>query len=89
MQRFQRQKRENGQDPSTTWGKDRTDSHTEDPDPELALATGTGPTPGKLPTRDPILDWSDDDAVEILDPTPLAFTFPLNPPSADTEEEVH
>jgi hypothetical protein len=35
------------------------------------------------------MDWSDDDAVEILDPTPLAFTFPLNPPSADTEVEVH
>jgi hypothetical protein len=37
------------------------------------------------------MDWSDDedDAVEILNPTPLAFTFPLNPPLADTEEEVH
>jgi hypothetical protein len=34
------------------------------------------------------MDWSDDDVVEILNPTPLAFTFPLNPPLADTEEEV-
>jgi hypothetical protein len=40
------------------------------------------------------LDWSDDDVnysdcIEVLNPMPLAFTFPLNPTSADIEEEVH
>jgi hypothetical protein len=88
MQKFNRQTKEDGQDPSATWGEDRTESDTEDPDPELAASTGAGPHPGKTPTRDPLLDWSDDDATEIHDPTPLAFTFPLNPPLADTEEEV-
>ena len=94
VQRFLRQVSEDGPDPSTKWGKDRAESDTEDPDSEDYMPipdAGSGPAPGKTPARAPIRDWSDDDdcqILEVLDPRPLAFTFPLHPTSADPDDQV-
>ena len=87
---------EDGLDPSSKWGKDREDSDTEDPDSEDYMPihhAGTGPAPGKTPARDSLRDWPDDDdddcqILEVYDPLPLAFTFPLHPTSADTDDQV-
>ena len=96
VQRFLRQASEDGPDTSTKWGQDRTESDTEDPDSEDYMPipdAGSGPAPGKTPARDSIRDWSDDDdddcqVLEVLDPRPLAFTFPLPPTSADQDDQV-
>jgi hypothetical protein len=96
IQRFSRQIHEDGADPSSTWGKDHEDSDKEDPDNEDIIPiphAGSGPVPGKTPTRDPLREWPDDDEsdceiLEILDPKPLAFTFPPCPTSVNPEEPV-
>jgi hypothetical protein len=90
FQRFDRQAAEDGPDPSSTWGKDREESDPEDLDSEDYMPipkAGTGPTPGKSSVQ----DWTDDDAsdIEVHDPTPLAFKFPLQPSSAAEDEEIH
>src|SRR5664279_4261048 len=82
--------------PQANGGKDREDSDTEDPDSEDYMPipdAGTGPAPGKTPARDPLRDWPDDDdddcqILEVYDPLPLAFTFPLHPTSADMDDQV-
>ena len=87
MQRLARQVNEDGLDPSSKWAKDREDSDTEDPDSEDYMPiphAGTGPAPGKTPARDSLRDWPDDDdddcqILEVYDPLPFAFTFPLHP----------
>jgi hypothetical protein len=47
----------------------------------------TGPTSGKSS----IQDWTDDDAsdIEVLNPMPLAFKFPLNLSPTDGDGEIH
>ena len=93
-QRLPRQVNEDGLDPE--WGQDRQDSDTEDPDSEDYMPiphAGPGPVPGKAPARDSLRDWSDDEdddcrILEIYDPLPTAFTYPLNPTSADTDDPV-
>ena len=54
---------------------------------------GTGPVPGKAPARDSLRNWPDYDDVdyqilEVYDPLPFAFTYPLHPTSADTDDQV-
>jgi hypothetical protein len=96
FQRFPRQKTEDGEDPPSKWGKDREESDKEDPDNEDFMPiphAGPGPTPGKTPARDPLREWPDDDEsdceiLEILDPKPLAFTFPPRPTLVIPEEQV-
>ena len=91
-----RQVNEDGLNPPSKWGQDREDSDTEDPDPEDQMPipfAGTGPVPGKNPIRDSLRDWPDDDdddcqILEVYDPLPFAFTYPLHPISADTEDQV-
>ena len=54
---------------------------------------GVVPAPGKSRARDSIKDWSDDDdddyeILEVLDPRPLAFAYPLPSTSADPDDQV-
>ena len=54
---------------------------------------GSGPAPGKLPARDPLRDWSDDDddecrILEVIDTIPLAFKFPLPSTAVDLDDQV-
>ena len=96
VQRLARQLNEDGLDPSSKWGQDRKDSDMEDPDSEDYMPipdAGTGPVSGKAPARDSLRNWPDDDDVdcqilEIYDPLPSAFTYPLHPTSADTNDQV-
>lgn len=95
MQKLTRQVNEDGLDPSSTWGRDREASDTEDPDSEDYMPiphAGTGPVPGKAPARDSLRDWPDDDdddcqILEVYDPLPFAFTYPLSPTSADPDDQ--
>ena len=96
VQRLARQLNEDGLDPSSKWGQHRKDSDTEDPDSEDYMSiphAGPCPVPGKAPARDSLRNWSDDDDVdcqilEIYDPLPSAFTYPLHPTSTDTDDQV-
>jgi hypothetical protein len=93
FQRFSHQQTEDGSDPSSKWGKDLDDSDREDPDTEDNMPiphAGTRPTSGKTPVQDPLRNWTDDDDndLEVLNPVPIAFKFPLNPTPADGEEQV-
>ena len=53
---------------------------------------GSGPAPGKLPARDPLRDWSNDDdecqILEVIDTRPLAFKFPLPSTPVDLDDQV-
>ena len=98
VQRFARQNAEDGPDPSAKWGKDLAGANPEDPaDPEdpdhedymPIPAVGSVPATGK--TRASLRDWSDDDDCEVLevyDPFPIAFSFPLPSISADSGDQV-
>ena len=93
-QRFARQKTEDGQDPSAKWGADLLVTDTEDPDDEDNMPipdVGSVPASGK--TRSSIQDWSEDDddctILEVYDPCPIAFTYPLPSTSADSGGQVH
>ena len=93
-QRFARQKTEDGQDPSAKWGVDLLVADTEDPDDEDNMPipdVGSVPASGK--TRSSIQDWSEDDddctILEVHDPCPLAFSYPLSSTSADPGGQVH
>ena len=96
MQRFARQLTGDGPDPSTKWGQDLVATDTEDLDNEDYMPipdAGIGPAPGKTRARDSIKDWSDDDdgdcqILEVLDPRPLAFTFPLPSTSVVPDDQV-
>ena len=91
-QRFARQKTEDGPDPSAKWGKDLLVADTEDPDDEDYMPipdVGSVPATGK--THASVQAWSDDDDCQILevyDPCPVAFSYPLPPTSADSGGQV-
>ena len=93
-QMLPRQVNEDGLNPQ--WAPDRPDSDTEDPDSEDYMPiphAGQAAAPGKAPARDSLITLSDDDdddcrIIEIHDPIPIAFTYPLNPTSADLDEPV-
>ena len=95
-QRFARQVTEDGPDPSSKWGKDRTGSDAEDPDSEDFMPipdAGSSPVLGKLPAQDPLRDWSDDDddecqVLEVINTRPLAFKFPLPSTPVDLDDQV-
>ena len=62
MQRFRRQKKEDGSDPAANWGADRVEADTEDPDDEdnvLIPDVGSIPATGKTRVSS-IRDWSED-----------------------------
>ena len=77
--------------PPSTWGIDRTDTDVVDPDPEdwMPISKAAAKeTQGKIPRRGTIRHQSDDhdsdcEILEVLDPTPLQFTFPLASTSAE------
>ena len=52
----------------------------------------SGPARGKLPARDPLRDWSDDDdevqILEVINTRPLAFKFPLPSTPVDLDDQV-
>ena len=92
-QRFGRQKTEDGQDPSAKWGADLLIADTEDPDDEDNMPipnVGSVPASGK--THSSMQDWSDDDddcqILEVLDPRPIVFSYPLPSTSADLGGQV-
>ena len=78
MQKFDRQATEDGPNPASKWGPDRTVADIVDPDNEdnvpIPLA-GAGTAPGKTRARGSIKDWSDDDSddcvlLEVHNPQP-------------------
>ena len=91
MQRFARQKTEDGEDPSTKWGKDipaPAVAEVEDPNDEdlLPIPAAGAPTSGKPRARASIRDWSDDDdceMLEVLDVRPIVCAHPLSSASAN------
>ena len=92
-QRFARQKTEDGQDPSAKWGADILVADTEDLDDEDNMPipdVGSIPASGK--TRSSIQDWSEDDddceILEVHDPCPIAFSYPLPSTPADSGGQV-
>ena len=92
-QRFARQKNEDGPDPSAKWGKDLLIADTKDPDDEDYMSIPdivSIPTSGK--TRSSIQDWSEDDddcqILEVYDPCPITFSYPLPSTSADSGGQV-
>ena len=99
VQRFAWQKAEDGPDPSAQWGKVLAGTNPEDPeDPEDPDNEDYMPIPdvGSVPAtgkpRAPLRDWSDDDDCEVLevyDPCPIAFSYPLPSTSADSGDQVH
>ena len=98
MQIFVRQRNEDGANPAANWGEDRTEDDTEDfddednlPIPDAALAAD----PGKSRVPGSIRDWSeeeddDDDcvAVEVLNPAPISYAYPLPWALVDPGEQV-
>ena len=93
MQRFGRQKKEDGTDPAANWGKDRVDPNTEDPNDEDNMPipdVGSIPATGKTRISS-IRDWSEDEdddcqILEVYDPHPVAFSYPVPSPPADSDE---
>ena len=82
MQRFARQKAEDGSDPAANWGADRVEADSEDLDDEANVpipAAEPGPATGKTRASS-IRDWSDDEdddcqILEVYDPRPMAFSY--------------
>ena len=93
MQRFGRQLKEDGQDPSAHWGKDRVEAELEDPDNDDNVPipdVGSIPVTGKTRASS-LRDWSEDEdddcrILEVYDPLPVAYSYPMSPPSADSDE---
>ena len=90
-QRFARQQTEDGRVPSAKWGADLLVADTEDPDDEDNMPipdVGSVPASGK--TRSSIPDWSEDEddceILEVYDPCPVAFSYPVSSPSADPDD---
>ena len=93
MQRFGGQLAEDEEDPSARWGKDRVDADSEDPDhedhmpiPDVSSLSATGKTRASS-----IRDWSEDEdddcqVLEVYDPLPVAYSYPMSPNSADSDE---
>ena len=96
MQTFDRQQIEDGPDPVSKCAPDRTTPDLEDPDNEdhvpIPLAVA-GTPPGKPHARRSIKDWSDDDSddcvlLEVHNPQPPVFAYPLPSTSVDPGEQV-
>ena len=91
MQRFTRQKTEDGENPSAKWGQDipaPAVTEVDDPDDEdqLPIPAAGAPTSGKPRARASIRDWSDDDdceMLEVLDARPIAYAHPFTSASAN------
>lgn len=93
MQKLQRQNLEDGPAPFTKFGENRQVHDVKDfyTDEFMSAPPQLG-APGKVPDRASITDWSDDDedCMEVYDPIPVSFTFPLSsPPAADHRDQVH
>ena len=95
MQRFARQATEDGSDPAANWGADRVEADSEYPDDEdnvpIPVAV-PGPTTGKTRASS-LRDWSDDEdddcqILEVYDPLPVAFSYPVPSPPADSDDQV-
>ena len=74
------------------WGKDRTASDSEDPDPEdQILAPRVAPNRGKTFVRPSVqnlssdTDDSDVEVLEVIEARPLRFSYPVPTKPADTE----
>ena len=95
MQRFARQKCEDGSDPAANWGADRVTADSEDPDDEDNVpipAAVPGLATGKNRTSS-LQDWSEDEdddcqILEVYDPRPIAFSYLVPSPSADSDDQV-
>ena len=87
--------KEDGENPSANWGKDRVEADSEDPDDEDNMpipAAVPGPTTGKTRVSS-IRDWSEDEdddcqVLEVFDPRPIAFSYPVPSPPADSDNQV-
>ena len=96
MQRFARQAAEDGPDLAANWGADRVETDSEDSDDEDNApipAADPGPAMGKTRASS-IRDWSDDEdsdceILEVYDPRPVAFSYPLPSTPADSGGQVH
>ena len=96
MQKFERQKSEDGPNPSSKWGPDRTTYDQVDPDGEDTIPvplTRRVPTKHSAPSlkRDTFLQGpavDDDDCVilKVHNVAPLSFAYPL--PSVSVESGV-
>ena len=95
MQRFGRQAKEDGPNPAAHWGKYRIKADSEDPDDEDNVPipdVGSIPATGKAHVSS-ARDWSDDDdddcqILEVFDPSPVAFSYPVPSPPADSDDQV-
>ena len=95
MQRFGRQLKEDGENPSANRGKDRVEADSEDPDDEDNMPipdVGTVPDTGKTRASS-LRDWSEDEdddcqILEVYDPRPVAFSYPVSSPPADSDDQV-
>ena len=92
-----RRAREDDKLAPSKWGKDRTVSDTEDPDPEdQVLALRVVSNRGKMPVRPSIRNWTDDDdsddddcqILEAHDARPIRFSFPVSTTPADSDDQV-
>ena len=96
MQRVARQLDEDGPNPCIKWAQDRIGSDLEDPDSEHHMSipdVGSVPVSGKPRSRDPLLDWSDDDSedcqiLEVHNVIPLAYKPPVPRPPVDSANQV-
>ena len=93
MQRFGRQLKEDEENPSATWGKDRVEADLEDPDNDDNVPipdVGSIPATGKTRASS-LRDWSEDEdddcrILEVYDPRPVVYSYPVSPPPADSDE---
>ena len=86
---------EDEENPSANWGKDRVESDSEDPDDEDNVPipdVGSIPATGKTRASS-IRDWSEDEdddyrVFEVYDPLPVAYSYPMSPHPADSDEVI-
>ena len=84
-----------GPDPTAKWGADRVEADSEDPDNDDNMPipdVGSIPAAGKARVSS-VRDWSDDDdddcrVLEVFDPLPVAFSYPVPSPPADADDQV-
>ena len=94
LQRLDRQKTEELSWPRSQWGQDRSESDTEDLDPEAYMPlphAGSGPSSSKASTRAPVLIQTEDEEdecqiLEVFDVMPLAFTLPAGNPEQEASD---
>ena len=96
FQIFARKEIEDGRTPCTKWALDRIGSDLDDPDSEDHMPipdAGPVPVSGKPRSRDPLLDWSNDDSedcqiLEVHSIIPLAYKPPLPQPPVNPRNQV-